>query len=145
MHRHRRSLISISWTTCSPRRASRGASYGRKSERPASTRTRTSSLGARSFASRATERHTGDAETKTSDSIDLERRNKRHGAPGDMVAKNSPVDRIKKKKKSSPLRPNRSFFQTESTDKFLLNWSSRGDLLYFLQSRRTSRPAHATK
>ena len=80
---HHRSLISISWTTYSPRRASRGASYGRKSERLASTRTRTSSLGARSFASRVTERHTGGAETKTSDSIGLERRNKRHGAPGD--------------------------------------------------------------
>ena len=66
-----------------PRRASRGASYGRKSERPASTRTRTSSLGARSFASRAAERHTGGAETKTSDSTGLERRHKRRGAPGD--------------------------------------------------------------
>jgi hypothetical protein len=86
-HGHHRSLISISWTTCSPRRASRGASYGRKSEQPASTRTHTSSalssLGARSFASRATERRAGGAETKTSDSIGLERRNKRHGAPGD--------------------------------------------------------------
>ena len=49
----------------------------------ASTHMHTSSLGARSFASRATERHTGDAETKTSDSIGLERRSKRHGAPGD--------------------------------------------------------------
>jgi hypothetical protein len=28
-------------------------------------------------------RHTGGAETKTSDSIGLERRSKRHGAPGD--------------------------------------------------------------
>jgi hypothetical protein len=79
----RRSLISIcSWTTCSPRRASRGASYGRKSERPASTRTRTSSLGARGSASQATARRAGGAETKTSDSIELERRNKRHGASG---------------------------------------------------------------
>jgi hypothetical protein len=33
--------------------------------------------------SRAAERRTGGAETKTSDSIGLERRNKRHGAPGD--------------------------------------------------------------
>ena len=33
-------------------------------------------------ASRATARHTGGAGTKTSDSIELERRNKRHGAPG---------------------------------------------------------------
>jgi hypothetical protein len=53
---------------------------GRRSERPASTRTRTSSLGARSSASQATARRTGGAETKTSDSIGLERRNKRHGA-----------------------------------------------------------------
>jgi hypothetical protein len=64
-----------------PRDFSRGASYGRKSERPASTRTRTSSLGARNSASQATARRTGGAETKTSDSIELERRNKRHGAP----------------------------------------------------------------
>jgi hypothetical protein len=42
-----------------------------------------SPLGARSFASRATERHTGGAETKTSDSIGPERRHKRRGAPGD--------------------------------------------------------------
>jgi hypothetical protein len=40
-------------------------------------------LGRTKFSSRATERHTGGAETKTSDSIGLERRHKRCGAPGD--------------------------------------------------------------
>jgi hypothetical protein len=34
-------------------------------------------------AGRATARRTGGAETKTSDSIELERKNKRHGASGD--------------------------------------------------------------
>jgi hypothetical protein len=60
-------------------------SYGRKSERPASTRTRTSSLGARSSASQAAARRTGGAETKTSDSIfnrARARRNKRQEARG---------------------------------------------------------------
>jgi hypothetical protein len=79
---HHRSLSSISWTTCSPRRASQRASYARKLERPASTRTHTSSLGARSSASRATARRTGGAETKMRGSIELGRRNNRHGAPG---------------------------------------------------------------
>jgi hypothetical protein len=64
------------------RRQSKSMRYGRKSERAASTRTRTSSLGARSSASQATARRTGGAETNTSDSIELERRNKGHGTPG---------------------------------------------------------------
>jgi hypothetical protein len=46
--RHR-SVISISRTTCSPRKASQRASCARKSERPASTRTHTSSFGRTRF------------------------------------------------------------------------------------------------
>jgi hypothetical protein len=64
MHGCHRSPSSISLTMCSPRRASQRASCKKKMEQPASMRTHTSSLDARSSANRATVRRAGGAGTR---------------------------------------------------------------------------------
>jgi hypothetical protein len=90
MHERHRSPSSISLTTCSPRRALRRASCAKKLERPASTRTPTSSLDARSSASRATAWRTGGAETKMRDSS----RARAPGGTGHLVHAPSPVESL---------------------------------------------------
>jgi hypothetical protein len=115
---HARLLISTSSKYRQPARRGGGghrkeqrASYARKSERPASTRTRKFSLGARSSASRAAVRRAGGAEAKMSGSIELGRREKssRRRGTGQVPGTrwHSPSGRAKGKKKRRILKRNR--------------------------------------